>query len=166
MRPVLAGVWAGLLLAGGAAAAAAAAGDLSAEAGREVFVTVGEHGEVSFSDVASPGAERRTLPPVTANDDALADLESSIRQTLDVARALEESRLAREQARAEARAAAAPPAAPPVVYVEERYAPFPYVYAPHRFPRHPHQRPPPAEPPDSAPPPEKPRSRPFVWRND
>lgn len=157
------GTWAGLWLAAAAAGLAAAA--TPAEAGREVFVTVGEHGEVSFSDVASPGAERRTLPPVVPNRDAVADLDRRIQQTLDVARALEASRLAREQARAEARAAAAP-AAPPVTIVEERYAPFPYVYAPYPHPRHPHHRPPPTEPPDAEPPAEQPRSRPFVWRND
>lgn len=134
---------------------------------RDVFVTTGEHGEVSFSDVATPGAERRTLPAIERDDDALAELDRRIQQTLEVARVLEEARLAREKSRAEARAAAAPP--PAIVTVEERYAPYPYVYAPSRHPRFgPHRRhkphrddPPPAEPPS-----DEVLSRPMVWRKD
>jgi hypothetical protein len=135
--------------------------------GQEVFVTTGEHGEVSFSDVSTPGAERRTLPAIERDDDALAELDRRIQQTLDVARVLEESRLAREKARAEARAATEPP--PVIVTVEERYVRYPYVYAPQRHgrfgPHRPHKpgrdQPPPAEP--SA---DEVLSSRMIWRKD
>jgi hypothetical protein len=143
----------------------------TADVGREVFVSTGEHGEASFSDVASPGAERLTLPAIVSRDDAAADLDREIARILDVAYALESSRLAREQARAEARAAAQPPP-PQLTIVEERYASFPYVYARdrhHRFPHrpgHPPGKPGHEAPPQPETPVEAPRSRPFIWRND
>jgi hypothetical protein len=83
------------LLLGGLALPLATAGD--------VFRDTGEHGEVSFSDVATPGAERvavDTTPPVA---DAQAESARRIDQTLTVANDLERSRLAREAARERSR---------------------------------------------------------------
>ncbi len=146
------------------------------EAGRAVFVTTGEHGEPSFSDVEEPGAERITVPvPQPAEDPA--EIERRIAQTLAVAEALETSRLARERARAEARAElrAQEREEPPDAAEEERYVgvyPYPYPFRPpwrsDRFPhrdRFPgsrdHDRRPPSDR-DEAPS----RSRTLVWRDD
>lgn len=64
-----------------------------------VYRHVDENGVVTFSDVAMEGAESMTLevsePPAGAFDDQQALIE----QQLAVAKALEESRLAREDAR-------------------------------------------------------------------
>jgi hypothetical protein len=135
--------------------------------GQEVFVTTGEHGEISFSDVATPGAERRTLPAIERDDDALAELDRRIQQTLDVAHALEQARLAREKPRAGARAAAGPP--PAIVTVEERYVGYPYVYAPHRHSRFaPHRlhKPRRDEPPQAEHPTDEVLSSKMIWRKD
>ncbi len=97
----------------------------------EIYVSRGEHGEVSFSDQSAPGAERLRLETTPAAEDPLAELERRIEQTLAVADALEASRLARERARAEARAARAAEAraaAPPVVVYEDDGATLPYLY--------------------------------------
>lgn len=106
----------------------------SAEPSLEVYVSAGEHGEVSFSDVAAPDAERVELEIVEPLDDPSAVIERRIEQTLAVANALEASRLEREKARAEARAEAAAAraeAAPDVVY-RDRYVSYPPVLG-HRF---------------------------------
>lgn len=97
----------------------------------EIYVSRGEHGEVSFSDQAVPGAQRVEVETTPAADDPLAELERRIEQTLAVAGALEASRLARERSRAEARAARAAEAraaAPPVVVYEDDGATLPYLY--------------------------------------
>jgi len=105
----------------------------SAPAAAEVYVHRGEHGEVSFTDQALPGAERVTLDPTVPPPEAPEELERRIRQTLEVAEALEQSRLAREKARAEARAAsratAQPEPAPQVIY-QDRYVTHPYLFGP------------------------------------
>lgn len=104
-----------------------------------VYVTRGEHGEVVFTDVDVPGAERVNVAPPAPPGNAAAELERRIEQMLTVAQALEQSRLAREQARAEAREAAARQSAaplradPPVIY-QDHYAGYPYLF------RHPHHR--------------------------
>jgi hypothetical protein len=79
---------------------------------REVFRTADENGVVSFSDVASPGAEVIEVAAEPVPDDGFERQRRIIEQQLAVAKALEESRLAREEARAkrqEAFAAAQPP---------------------------------------------------------
>ncbi|HEX7036819.1 MAG TPA: DUF4124 domain-containing protein [Pseudomonadales bacterium] len=104
----------------------------TAAAAAEVYVHRGEHGELSFTDQAVPGAERVPLDPTVPPADAPEELERRIRQTLEVAEALEQSRLAREKARAEARAAARaaqPEPAPQVIY-QDRYVTHPYLFAP------------------------------------
>jgi len=78
---------------------------------QEIFRTQDENGVVGFSDVASTNAERLVItnPPVPA--DAMANQQRIIDQQLAVAKVLEESRLAREDARTrrlEALAAAQP----------------------------------------------------------
>jgi hypothetical protein len=152
-----------------ASAGGQAAGAHAAEGGQEVFVSIGEHGEVSYSDVATADAERRTLPPFEPDVDVLAELDRRIQQTLDVARALEQSRLAREEARAGARREALATATPPITIVESHYAPYPYVYAPYRHARLPRHRPGKGDrhdPPAAEPRDEDVQSRPFIWRND
>jgi hypothetical protein len=74
---------------------------------QEVFVARGEHGEMSFSDEERPGARKVTVTVPEPASGAIEEAERRIEQTLRVARALEQSRLAREEARARARAPAA-----------------------------------------------------------
>lgn len=68
-------------------------------AAEEVYRTVDENGVVTFSDVETAGAEPVNLPPVVEREDALAEQQAVIDQQLAVAKSLEESRLAREEAR-------------------------------------------------------------------
>ncbi len=105
---------------------------------REVYVSTGDHGEVSFSDLAQPGAERLELAVSPVSPDVLAESQRRIEQTLDVADALEASRLARERVRAEARAeaAAAQARAQPQVIYRDSYDDYPYVFHPGRWPGH------------------------------
>jgi hypothetical protein len=137
-------------------AAPAALGD---EQIRDVYVTRGANGELSFSDQEGPGAEHLRLVVVDPSAEAVAAAERRIEQTLRVAMALEASRLAREQARAEAqtrvRSRAAVPAEPALAqrpYVDPYFAQLVGrpVY-PHVSPRHRKRRdggdPPPAEQP-------------------
>lgn len=69
-------------------------------AAQEVYRTVAEDGSVSFSDVSSAGAQTLTLPSFAADEEALVRQRQVIEQQLLVAKALEESRLARVAARA------------------------------------------------------------------
>ena len=69
--------------------------------GQEVFRSVDEHGVVTFSDVATDDAVRLQLPAAVVSEDARAEQQALIDQQLAVAKALEESRLAREAARTE-----------------------------------------------------------------
>ena len=64
-----------------------------------VYRHVDENGVVSFSDVATEGAESLTLAVSEPPEDALSNQQALIEQQLSVAKALEESRLAREDAR-------------------------------------------------------------------
>ena len=64
-----------------------------------VYKHVDENGVVSFSDVATDGAESMTLEVRAPNENALDEQQALIEQQLTVAKALEESRLAREDAR-------------------------------------------------------------------
>jgi hypothetical protein len=108
-----------------------------AQPAQEIYVFTGEHGEVTFSDVAGPGAERVEVAVIEPPEDAQAELDRRIARILNVANALEASRLAREQARADAReqaraearaaAAARPPPEPQIVY-RDRYLTYPYVF--------------------------------------
>ncbi len=129
----------------------------------EVYRSTGDFGEVTFSDLETPDAQTVTVdtprPASSAGPDWVA-------QTLDVARMLEESRLAREAAAAERRDAyrKRQQAVVPVIEPEERtsFAPwYPYPYA--WRPGYPGHRPPhrpgrpgqpshlPAEPPSGEP---------------
>lgn len=145
---------------------------------QEVFVSTGSHGEISFSDVAEPGAERIVVEAAPPREDALAELQRRIDQTLSVADALEESRLAREAARSEARARAAEREAlrPPQVIYQDRYVGMPYPLRTHghRGFRHDRDRRrdhrgkvPHGDHPEMQDGADEPvRSRGFVWRND
>ena len=124
----------------------------------EVYRSTGPHGEVRFSDVETPGSEAVTLEtPEPASGDAAAWVE----ETLAVALALQEARLAREAAAAERRAAirerAATAPLPPAPVEHTSYTPwypYPYRWPPHGGhhpgrPDHPPwrpERPPPAPP--------------------
>src|SRR6056297_869325 len=96
----------------------------AAAASEEIYVSTGEHGEVSFSDEAGPGAERVVLETTEPAEDPMAELERRIAQTLAVANALEEAR----QERAQARAAEAEARAQPQVVYQDRYVSSPYLY--------------------------------------
>jgi len=120
-------------------------------AAQEIFRTEGDNGVVSFSDIASDGAELIVLPSVVVAGDTFARQQQLIDQQLAVARALEQSRLAREAARTrrlEAIAAAAPRT---VVYQQPertRYVGGSFSYSHKRwgyrpgYPGHPGHRPP------------------------
>ena len=64
-----------------------------------VYRHVDEHGVVSFSDVQTEGAESMTLAVSAPRENAFDEQQALIEQQLTVAKALEESRLAREDAR-------------------------------------------------------------------
>lgn len=86
---------------------------------REVFRTQDEDGVVSFSDVASPEAEVIVVTSAPVPENSIERQQRIIEQQLEVAKALEESRLAREASRIrrlEALAAARPQVieAPPI----------------------------------------------------
>ena len=95
-------------------------------AAQEVYRSVGEDGVVTFSDQATAGAERVMLPGVSElSESARAEQQALIEQQLEVAEALETSRLAREEARTRRLEALAAASAAPVSYPE----PEPYRYA-------------------------------------
>lgn len=75
-----------------------AAGSASAQ---NVYRSVDENGVVTFSDVATEDAVRVELPAPVVRENALAEQRSLIEQQLEVAKALEASRLAREASRTE-----------------------------------------------------------------
>lgn len=110
---------------------------LAAERVQEIYVARGEHGEVSFSDEHRSGAQR--LEVIVREPSAAATLaaERRIEQTLRVAKALEESRLARERTRAERRRGSQPGPMVAQVPVDRHFA---YVIGRpgywHRFPGH------------------------------
>lgn len=113
----------GIVILAGAAPVSAAGSS------QEVYVSTGAHGETVFSDVARPGAERIVLETPPRQEDAMAEVQRRIEQTLAVANDLQDSRLAREAARAERRERAAARAAaqqPPQVVYQDRYAGIPY----------------------------------------
>lgn len=100
--------------AGGTAIAAATLAGLLAAApaaAEEIYRHVDADGVTSFSDVPVPDAQRLELNAPPPAEGGAARARETIEQQLSVAKALEESRLAREKARAEllqARAAARP----------------------------------------------------------
>ncbi len=65
----------------------------------EVFLTVGEFGEASFSDEASAGASVIELTTREPDPGALARAAANLERTWVLAREMEASRLAREAAR-------------------------------------------------------------------
>jgi len=85
----------------GGAAMLAACLAAPAVVAEEVYRSVDENGVVSFSDVETEDAVRLNLPDTVIREDALAELEARIALQLQVAQALEASRLAREAARTE-----------------------------------------------------------------
>lgn len=153
----------------------------AAAAAQTVYRSVDENGVVSFSDVASNGAERLELSPVPVREDAQIEQQALIEQQLTVARSLEESRLAREEARTK-RLQALAAAQPRTVYYREadqyRYPGgqwrywdgghgpwFPHRPPPHRpdWPGHPGSPTQPIEPPPAVHPPGRPV--PFPTQN-
>jgi hypothetical protein len=88
-------------------------------AAQEIYRSVDENGVVSFSDVESEDAVRLNLPDTVIREDALAELEARIALQLEVAKALEASRLAREAARTERLAALADSEDRTIYYREE-----------------------------------------------
>ena len=119
---------------------------LSAE---QVYRTVDEQGVASFTDYPVPGAEEIAVDPVPANADRAKASAAMIEQQLEVAKALEDSRLARRRAETERAAVRAASQPQTIYYPVERntggYWGWPgYGYRPrppHR-PEHPIARPP------------------------
>ncbi len=114
-----------------------------------IYRSTGDYGEASFSDVETPEAAPVAVdPPVPAS----SEVADWVAETLEVARVLEESRLAREAAAAERRDAyrkrqqeTAPAAAPEQRVTYAPWYPYPYGWRP----GYPAYRPPygPARPP-------------------
>jgi hypothetical protein len=128
-------------------------------AAQTVYRHVDEHGVVTFSDVATDGAEAMELEVAAVREEALSEQRALIDQQLAVAKALEESRLAREDARTrrlEAQAASEPK----TVYYREadrtRYIGGPWLGGWPGYPGHPGKPVHPIEPP-----PEQAPSRPV-----
>ncbi len=98
------------------------------------FRTTGEYGEGSFSDVELPGATQIDLPTTVIEPARIADQQAIIDQQLRVAKALEDSRLARQAAVTE-RLLALAASRPQVVYVEpQEYRATNGYYFPRRLP--------------------------------
>lgn len=134
--------------------------------GETVYRHVDENGVVSFSDVHTEGDETLELDVPEVREDALAERQALIDQQLSVAKALEESRLAREDARTRRLEALAASEPKTVYYREEdrtRYVGGRWNYwdAP-GFPGHPGKPVHPIEPPIE-PPPAKPPGRPVPF---
>jgi hypothetical protein len=133
-------VWTGL-----AACALAAPWAVGSARVQDVFVGLGEHGEMSFSDEASPGARRVSVTVPEPAAGAVEETERRIEQTLRVAKALEQSRLAREEARARARQR--PAAVAPAVYGRHVQNDYPaYYFARSAYPHWPSYHQPPHSP--------------------
>lgn len=114
---------------------------------QEVFKTVNEDGVASFTDFPVPGAERLDVEPIAADPASAEASNRLIEQQLEVAKSLEESRLARHRAETERRAALAASQPQTIYYPVERdtgYWGWPrYGYRPgHRPPWRPGVRPP------------------------
>lgn len=82
----------------------------------EVFVSRGEFGEPSFSDVASPGASSLQVDTPAASDVARLSAQAQTQETLAVAEALESARLTRQRERAARQREAQRPVVTPVIY--------------------------------------------------
>lgn len=103
----------------------------------QVFVSVGEFGEVSYSDATSAGASMIEVATREPDPDALARAAADLERTWALARAMEASRLAREAAAADRRKRRAPE--PQFVYVpaEPRViVGFGRPHRPHYLPQH------------------------------
>ena len=117
---------------------------LSAE---QVYRSVDEHGVASFTDYPVPGAQEIALDPVPANAERARASAAMIEQQLEVAKALEDSRLARRKAETEREAVRAASQPQTIYYPVERdtggYWGWPgYGYRPPHRPGHPGVRPP------------------------
>ncbi len=86
----------------------------------EVFVTVGEFGEVSYSDEASAGATVIELTTREPDPDDLARAAANLDRTWAFAREMEASRLAREAAVAARRKRTESEPRPQPTYLEPR----------------------------------------------
>lgn len=86
----------------------------------EIYRTTSEDGVASFTDYPVPGAEVLSVDPVPANAQRAEDSTRLIAQQLEVANALEESRLARRKAETDRQAALAASQPQTVYYPVER----------------------------------------------
>jgi len=119
-----------------------------AGAAEEIYRSVSADGVASFTDFPVPGAEVLEVDPVPANAQRAQDSARLIEQQLEVAKALEQSRLARRKAETDRQAALAASQPQTIYYPVERdtgYWGWPgYGFRPgvgHR-PGHPGVRPP------------------------
>jgi hypothetical protein len=119
-----------------------------------VYRNVDENGVVSFSDVETEGAESMTLEVTAPRENALDEQQALIEQQLTVAKALEESRLAREESRIR-RLEAQARSQPQTVYHREedrrRYTGGRWGWGWPGYPGHPGKPVHPIEPPPQAP---------------
>lgn len=130
-----------------------------------VYRNVDDNGVVSFSDVATEGAERLELLTAPVREHAQVEQQALIEQQLSMAKSLEESRLARQDARTK-RLQALAAAQPKTVYYREadrtRYVGGRWGYwggrPPHKpgWPGHPGLPSLPIEPPPDVTPPTRP----------
>jgi hypothetical protein len=125
-----------------------------------IYRHVDENGVVSFSDVQTEGSQSMTLEVREPRENAFDEQQALIEQQLTVAKALEESRLAREDARTR-RIEAQAKSAPQTVYYREddrrRYVGGRWGWGPGYpglpgFPGHPGKPVHPIEPPPEVPP--------------
>jgi hypothetical protein len=129
-----------------------------------IYRHVDENGVVSFSDVETEGSEPVEIQVPVVREDSRAEQQALIDQQLSVAKALEESRLAREDARTR-RMEALAAVQPTTVYHREadrtRYVGGRWGYwGGPGWPGHPGKPEHPIEPPVE-PPPERPPGRPV-----
>jgi len=89
-------------------------------AAEEIYRTVSADGVASFTDFPVPGAEVLEVDPVPANAQRAEDSARLIEQQLEVAKALEESRLARRKAETDRQAALAASQPQTIYYPVER----------------------------------------------
>lgn len=86
----------------------------------EIYRTISEDGVASFTDFPVPGAQVLDVDPVPANAERAEDSARLIEQQLEVANALQESRLARRKAETDRQAALAASQPQTIYYPVER----------------------------------------------
>lgn len=105
---------------------------------QSVYRRVDEHGVVSFTDFPVPGGERLHMEPVPAGPSPADASQRLIDQQLAVAKALEDSRLARQAAQTQRLAALAASRPQTIYYEVPRQTSYAGGYYRYRNPRYGH----------------------------